>query len=140
MSWPLNLFQSIVFQTVMSGVLVYVLSQIIEKFFLDPILKYNEVKGKIDNKLKFYSNVIANPGILPDETYLECSNILRELSCELEATYKQIPIKRLDTRRKVSDSARRLIELSNNLDQQGEASHNSENIDEIRKNLNIPEL
>ena len=120
MSWPLNLFQSIVFQTVMSGVLVYVLSQIIEKFFLDPILKYNEVKGKIDNKLKFYSNVIANPGILPDETYLECSNILRELSCELEATYKQIPVKKilvikLDSPENVSNSARLLIELSNNL-------------------------
>lgn len=40
----------------------------------------------------------------------------------------------------MSDSASRLIRLSNNLSRSGEALHNSGDIDEIRKNLNIPEL
>jgi len=141
MSWLLNLFQSIVFQTVMSGVLVFVLSEVIQKFFLEPLQRYKEVIGEIDNQLKFYANVITNPGnILPSEIYLECSNTLRKLSCELEAIYKQIPFKKLETRRKVSDAAGRLIRLSNNLSRQGEALHNSGDMDEIRKNLNIPEL
>jgi len=141
MNWLLNLLQSIVFQTVMSGVFVFILSEIIQKFFLEPLQKYKEIIGKIDNQLKFYANVITNPGnILPREIYLECSNTLRKLSCELEAIYKQIPFKRLSDRRKVSDSASRLIRLSNNLSRSGEALHNSGDIDEIRKNLNIPEL
>lgn len=141
MRWLIDLFQSVVFQTVMSGVLVFILSQIIQKFFLEPLQKYKEVIGKIDNQLKFYTNVITNPGnILSREIYLECSHTLRSLSCELEASYKQIPLKKLDTRRKVSDAASRLIRLSNNLNQTGEALHNSGDIDEIRKDLNIPEL
>lgn len=141
MNWLLNLFQSIVFQTVMSGVLVFVLSEIIQKFFLEPLQKYKKVTGKIDNQLKFYANVITNPGnILPREIYLECSNTLRKLSCELEVTYKQIPFKKLTTRRKISDAASRLIRLSNNLSRPGEALHNSGDIDEIRKDLDIPKL
>lgn len=89
MNWLLNLFQSIVFQTVMSGVLVFVLSEIIQNFFLRPLQKYKEVVGKIDNQLKFYENIIINPGnILLREKYLECSDTLRKLSCELEAVYK----------------------------------------------------
>jgi len=141
MGWLLNLFQSIVFQTVMSGVLVFVLSEAIQKFFLEPLQRYKEVIGKIDNQLKFYANVITNPGnILPREIYLECSNTLRKLSCEIEANYKQIPFKKLDTRKKVSDAASRLIRLSNNLSRAGEVLHNSGDIDGIRKDLNIPEL
>lgn len=140
MKWVIDLFQSIVFQTVISGVLVFVLGEIIQRYFLEPRQRYKEVIGKIDYSLKFYANIIANPGILPEKLYLECSEVLRTLSCELEATYKQIPFKKLSTCKKVSDAARRLIRLSNNLSQPGEALHNSDDMDKIRANLNIPEL
>ena len=95
MSWLSNLLQSIVFQTVISGVLVFVVSETIQKFYLAPLQKFRGVLGKVDNRLKFYANVIANPGnLLPRETILECGTALRELSCDLEATYKQILFKR----------------------------------------------
>ncbi len=126
---------------VISGVLVFVLSEIIQNFFLKPLQKYKKVIEKIDNQLKFYANVITNPvNILPGGIYSECSNTLRKLLCELEATYKQIPLKKLNTSKKVSDTASRLIRLSNNLSRTGEVLHNSGDIDEIRKNLNIPVL
>ncbi len=48
MNWLLNLFQSIVFQTVISG--VFVLSEIIQNFFLKPLQKYKEVIGKLGGR------------------------------------------------------------------------------------------
>ena len=51
MNWLLNLFQSIIFQTVISGVLVFVLSEIIQKFFLEPFRagRFLEVGAKHDH-------------------------------------------------------------------------------------------
>lgn len=140
MNWLLNLFQSTVFQTVMSGVFIFILSEVIQKFFLEPLQKYKKVIAKIDNHLKFYMNVIADGcNVLAKEKYLECSNTLRKLSCELETTYKQIPLKRLNTRKNVSDAASRLIGLSNNLGQL-DSKPNRQDVDEIRKELNILKL
>jgi len=142
MNWLLSLFKSIVFQTVISGVLVFVLSEIIQKFFLEPFQKYKKVIGEIDNQLKFYANIIANPD--PTNTqidlYKKCSGIMRRLSCKLESTYKQIPCKRLKTSEKISDAASRLIGLSNSLYQNSRDITNDDDVKEIRKDLNIPKL
>ena len=141
MGWLSNLFQSIVFQTVMSGVLVFILSEITQRFYLEPLQKFKEVVGKIDNKLKFYANVIAHPGnLLPRETILESGRTLRDLSCGLEATYKQIPFKRNQTHQKIADAARRLIRLSNSLGESGRGIENSDDVDKIRVDLSILEL
>lgn len=87
MKWLLDLFQSIVFQTVMSGVLVFVLSEIIQNFFLKPLQKYKEVIGKTDNQLKFYANVITSPAIFCREKYIE--NAL--VSCGVyHASWRQV--------------------------------------------------
>ena len=143
MNWLVNLFQSVVFQTVISGVLVFVLSQYILKFIIEPLQEYKKIIAKIDNKLKFYANIISNPGILPRDVILECSDEIRSLSCELEQIYKQIPfafLRRLiKSQQLISDSASRLIRLSNSL-YQGDALRNDEDIRKIRENLNIPEL
>jgi len=143
MNWLVNLFQSVVFQTVISGVLVFVLSQYILKFIIEPLQEYKKIIAKIDNKLKFYANIISNPGILPRDVILEYSDEIRSLSCELEQIYKQIPfafLRRLiKSQQLISDSASRLIRLSNSL-YQGDALRNDEDIRKIRENLNIPEL
>ena len=143
MNWLINLFQSVVFQTIISGVLVFVIAQIIQKFFIEVIQKYKATIGKIDNKLKFYANVIANPGILPKDIILKCSHEIRNLSCELEMTYKQIPFtfvrKIINSPALISDSAGRLIRLSNSL-YQGDALKNYDDVKKIRENLSIPEL
>jgi len=140
MNWLINLFQSTVFQTVISGVLIFTIGQIIQRFFLKPIQKYKATIGKIDNKLKFYANVIANPGTWSKENTLQCLNKLRQLSCDLETTYKQLLFKRKDRTIKIADSASRLIRLSNSLGPGNNFIHNDEDVEKIRENLGIPKL
>ena len=78
-----------IFQTVITGVSVFIIGQIIQKFILEPVKEYKKIQGKIDNRLKYYSNKMS--GSLPQEITREASNIIRELSCEIESSYKQIP-------------------------------------------------
>src|SRR3989344_9230773 len=88
----INLINSTVFQTVIAGVFVFVGSQILQDYFLKPKQIYRDVVVKIDNQLKFYSNIITSPGTveIPKEILKTCNETLRSLSCELEATYKRL--------------------------------------------------
>lgn len=146
MKWLTSLFSSVVFQTVIAGVFIFVIKELIGEFILSPIKKYNEVIGKIDNRMKYYANVITNSGISV-ESVLESSKVMRELSCELESTYKQISLKRIlslvkiiPAHKFISESAGRLIRVSNAGGQAGNEAMNYEEIVEIRKNLNIIEI
>ena len=125
--------------------LVFALSEILQKFFFEPIKKYKEVVGKIDNRLKYYANTINN-SVSPDAMQ-EPSKILRELSCDLEATYKQIPFRIFFTFFKVAPkqfdvgtAASDLIFLHNAGGKLDQMKHNYKKIQEIRRLLNIKEL
>jgi len=109
-------------------------------FFNQPIYKYKEIIGRIDNKLKFYANVIANPGIWSEENTLECLNKLRQLSCDLETTYKQLVFKRKDKTIRIANSSSRPIRLSNSLGSGNNFITNEEDVKKIRENLSILEL
>lgn len=146
MNWLISLLQSIVFQTVISGVLIFILKELIQEFVLLPIKKYKEVIGKIDNRIKYYTNVITNSGI-STESVLESSRVMRELSCELESIYKQIPFKRLFSLAKIipvhsliSESASSLIRISNAGGRVGDEVMNYNEIKKIRENLDIVEI
>jgi hypothetical protein len=52
------------------GIVVSVLAYFMKNFVLQPMLEYRAVKGRIQNRLKYYSNVMTNSG-LPDETARE---------------------------------------------------------------------
>lgn len=150
MSWILNTLNNVVFQTVIAGVLVYALGQIIQNFVLMPIQNYRSVIGKIDNMLKFYSNITGNPGCeyTPKNIVIECSKSIRQLSCDLESCFKQLPFQDLRKKQKlfVSGSAKILIGISNNLwrvDDQSNKSpslRNYENEQQLRINLGIEQL
>jgi len=116
MNWIIDLFQNSVFQTIIAGVFVFIVSQYILRFVIEPIQEYNRVIAKIDNKLKFYSNIIVNPpssGQL-SEDYLAAKRDLRELSCELEVSYKALPFKKLRFHKKaIAEAVEGLIWLSN---------------------------
>lgn len=146
MKWFGLLFQSIVFQTVISGVLIFILKELIQEFILLPIKKYKEIIGKVDNRLKYYTNIITNSGLNRD-IISESSKIMRELSCELETAYKQIFPKKLlyllkiiPAQNLISESARSLIFLSNAGGQEGKEGMNFDEIAKLRKNLNISEI
>jgi hypothetical protein len=110
-----------VFNTVISGTLVFVLGQTIQQFILEPVQKYRKTVGKIDNRLKFYSNIITSNIFENDKTMLnEITDSIRNLSCDLESSYKQIPLTKLlaslgviESEKDVAKAAQALIFLSN---------------------------
>lgn len=123
------------FSTILSGVLVFVISQFFLRLVLEPIVEYKRTIAKIDNSLKFYSNIIVNPSFpstdLPSD-YVEAKSVLRKLSSELESNYKIIPfnrllvfIKLLLPKRNIDKAATALIWISNvvgNNDETGTAN------------------
>lgn len=138
------MFSNIVFQTVLSGTLIYVLGQIIQMFILEKIYRYREVLGKIDNRLKFYFKIIKYPG---NETHITerlqaSSQELLQLSSDLESSRKQLIFRSKQMDKNVSQASRLLFDLhigvfgkSENMSEQ-----NLKKLEEIRKLLNIPNL
>ncbi|MEK6833621.1 MAG: hypothetical protein AABY32_06265 [Nanoarchaeota archaeon] len=136
-----------VFYTVTSGTLVFVIGQILQKFFLEPIYEYKKTIGEIDNKLKFYANILTNSGF-NQKIILEITNTMRTLSCQIESNYKQIPftdflsrIGCIEGKKEIAEVAQGLIFLSN-AGGRGESKIEKcdERIDQIRKIFKIESL
>jgi len=141
----INIWNSTVFQTVVTGTLVFTLGQMVKDFLLSPIKSYKKTVGEIDNKLKYHENILLNN--LPADIVKESLVITRSLSCDLESNYKQIPflpilifIGVIPTRGKVSDAGTKIIRLSNVGGQEKYLEKLAEDLDDIRKNLNIQKL
>jgi hypothetical protein len=137
---------SVVFGTVLSGVFVFVIGQIIQKFLLEPIKEYKKVIGKIDNELKYHANIIVSSG-LDLELVIESSRTMRRLSGEFEALYKQIPfrkplsyVKLIPDHNNAAEAASSIIRISNAGGQSGREGMNYDEVIKIRKLLNIEEL
>jgi len=159
MEYLKNILNNIVFQTVISGTLIFLIGECIQKFVLTPIVEHKKIIAKIDNKLKYYSNVILNPptehSAISQDTYDGAKEILRKLSCDLESTYKMIPFKEafsylglVSCKKQISDSATDLIALYNltgqkvfPLEVNGKKTSSIlwslEKVGDIRKNLKI---
>ena len=108
-----------VYYIVLSGTLVFVFGQILQKFFLEPIKDYKKTIGRIDNKLKFYANILTNTGF-NQKMLVEITDIMRTLSCDIESDFKQIPltgflsrIDLIEEKKEVAEVAQGLIFLSN---------------------------
>lgn len=140
MDWLNELFKDKVFQTVVSGTLVFTVGQIIQKFVLEPIQNYKKVVGQVDNKLKYYANSITSSGTIGDLALLAVLNEIRQLSCDLESSFKQVPFTTDQEKRDVAESARWLIYLSNAGGRPGNELRNDETINRIRSTLRIEEL
>lgn len=146
MDWLLSLFQNVVFQTVISGVFVFIISEVAQKFLLDPLHQFKGVIGKIDSQLIFYRRIFGTP-IPNEEINKNCREIMRRIMSDLGATYNQIPfnkflsvfIRKIPKRRQIQESIRGLRFLANNVGQ-GDGEKNIKEIEKIRENLNIREL
>lgn len=111
--------KSEVFYTVISGTSIFVIGQLLQKFILEPIQQYKKTVGAIDNKLKYYANVLVNKDF-SSETIREITREMRTLSCDLESEYKQIPfntvistLRLIERKKAVAKAAKHLIFLSN---------------------------
>lgn len=145
-----------IFLTVISGVFIFIFSQFILKIIIESIVEYRRTIGRIDNKLKFYSNIIVTPpfGVqdLP-KNYLDAKELFRDLSCELESNYKIIPFKKIFIKmgfilrtEAITTACTDLIWISNTTGHKDDTKTlnmpllASEKIDKIRESLNIKSI
>ncbi len=111
-----------IFLTILSGVLVYVIGQVVLKILLEPVQEMRRSIGNISHSLLYYANIIANPGVTDKEKIDDASTHLRSLSSEIQSHLYLVPMYdrtarlfRLPNRDEVMDAAKMLIGLSNSL-------------------------
>ena len=80
-----------VFLTVLSGVITFVIGQLIVKLLLDPIQDMKKIISQVSHTLVECANVIANPGVPTKEVMDDTSDSLRRLSFQLHAHLYLIP-------------------------------------------------
>ncbi|MEA2087109.1 MAG: hypothetical protein U9O91_03320 [Candidatus Caldatribacteriota bacterium] len=71
--------------TIVGGVLIFCVSQIILKFYIESIQKLDECRGKICDILIFHRNVYLNPSTFSKEKEIEVSKKIREIASILLA-------------------------------------------------------
>lgn len=105
------------FGTVISGVLVFIASQLFIEYFLKPIQEYKKLRSKIAYELTLYANLYMNPSSDPkliDSEY-KASIELRKLAAEVDAEIELRPrFNFLIAKRKtLAEVSQNLIGLSN---------------------------
>lgn len=69
--------------TVLGGIVVFVMGQIITKFFIEPLHEQSKLIGEIAYSLIFYANLYSNPGSGNFEKIEEASKVLRQQASQL---------------------------------------------------------
>ena len=109
-----------VFITVFSGVLVFVIGQIVVKLIIEPINDFKKERSKIIYDLVFYANKLANPKGPDDLEMVEVCKVMRQHSSMLHSATHLIPcyqylafIFGLPKIKDINEATTKLIYLSN---------------------------
>ncbi|WP_423840408.1 hypothetical protein ONE56_06020 [Vibrio mytili] len=135
-----------VFLTVLSGVLIFVLGQLLLKLLIEPIQELRTLVSKIAYDLIKLANVFANPTDPEEERFTEACKVMREHSSNLHAHFYLVPFYNISCRlfglpkeEDVLNATKELIRLSNGrggvLSNQGIL--NSYSIQKIKVSLGI---
>ena len=139
---------STVFLTVLSGVITFVIGQLIVKLVIDPVQEMKKTIGQVSHSMIERANVIANPGVPSDDVMSETSKHLRQLSSQLQAHLYLVPqyqtiakIFGLPSKDKVLIASGSLIGLSNSVFRAGPDEriyeHNAKRVENICDSLGI---
>ena len=153
MNFIKNLLTDKTFLTIVSGVLVFVLTQLYTEFCLRPMQEYKKLKGKIAKALVLYANLYSSPLKNTDinEPYAfrwkDAADETRILAAELEAFAEIKPIRLLapsiPNRYKLKEASKSLIGLSNSFNYSGsleELTFGENNAYEVENILGIDKL
>ncbi len=106
--------------TIAGGVAVFALTQLTQKFLLEPWQEYLKAVANIDFMLLLYGNVVGTPGGATNEARMEARRALRESASRLIAAANSIHcwwiargLRIVADRDKVREVAGKLIGLSN---------------------------
>ncbi len=112
-----------IFITVLSGVLVFVISEWMKEIWLTPLQNYKKLRGKVSKSLTMYACYYHNPvdianhdNKLPDD-YKTASEELRMLASELRAFIETLSWCKLGipSKGELYDASAHLIGLSNSM-------------------------
>ena len=130
--------------TIIGGVLIFVIGQLLLKVFVNPFQELRAIKGSIVDSLNYYAKFYSNPGMIAQDDRQKTSDVLRKLGSELMAKTAVLPYYRfwslLRVVPKLSDISkahRNLIGLSNGLSA-GDAHDNNKFAQKIKEALHLP--
>ncbi|MEH2319524.1 hypothetical protein [Nostoc sp.] len=106
--------------TIISGVFVFILGQLILKLIIEPIQEFRKTLADIAFALIEYANIYSNPGCADNELEKKASEEFRKLSSRLNAQMYLIPAYKsisklfgLPSKDNLLEAASALIGLSN---------------------------
>ena len=143
------LSQSEIFKTVLSGVTVFVLGQILVKLVIEPVQQLKKTIGEICYALHYYSNKYSNPNNLDTDTSKETQEAIRHISCQLAKDFSTVPFYSLTrivfflpSREHIFDARTKLIGISNWLLVKGAKAPfwNIKNAQEIADHLGLDSM
>lgn len=116
-----KLIQDTTFLTVLSGVLVYVLSQLYKEYVINPRRQYKELRQRIIYTLTLYCCYYTNPynpfkekeNVRMKEEYDMASNEMRKIGAELAGYIGTIPKIRNKKIKRLNNVLHSLIGISN---------------------------
>lgn len=130
--------------TVIGGVLVFVVGQLLGKFVIEPVQELKKLLGEIRFALVFHAQAILTPvGDKAGED--EAQKALRKLSCDLRSKTSAIPFYRgwsmisrgfLPRKENALEASKQLMGLSNSVHQPDRSDKNAARISKIERLLN----
>ncbi|MGH8758777.1 MAG: hypothetical protein ACREVW_04590 [Burkholderiales bacterium] len=135
-----------VFLTVVSGVVTYVLGQLVVKLVIDPVQEMKKTIGQIAHSLIEQANVTSNPGLPREEVIAEASKLLRQLSSQLQSHLYLVPWYKVTAKvfhlpeiQKVLKASSYLIGLSNSLHRPTDSAYenNAKRVEAVHDLLGI---
>ncbi len=137
-----------IFATVISGVLVFVLGQILVRFVIEPVKELKEVLGEIQFVLIYHEQAIYTPsGNRAEEDAAQ--KVIRDLASKLRAKAEVIPrysfFSRifngfLPPKKNIMDASRQLIGLSNSVKKEDRSEINHNRVEKINKLLHFESM
>jgi hypothetical protein len=125
-----------VFKTVLSGVAIFLLGQILLKLVLEPVQKLKQTFSAVSHAYLVHAPILYNPDAASDEQKNEAAGHLRLLSGQLHADLSLVPcydlfrwLFFLPSSKKVYEAAQSLIAIGNWM-----YSSNGSRLDHIIKN------
>jgi len=140
-----------IFLTVISGVLVFVLGQIINTFYLQPLNRQRETIGKISDAIIYYANLYTSPINKADSNFdrkeerSKAHEIFRNLAAELVSRTQQIPsyqalssLRIVINKKVIVEARKNLIGLSNGMwPGHDDLEHNNRRREQLESQLNL---
>lgn len=135
-----------VFLTIVSGVMVFVMGQLILKLLIDPVQEFKKTVADVAMALIEYANIYSNPEVADQGVAKKASEELRKLSSRLNSQIYLVPLYqftakvfRLPSKEKILTSSKNLMGLSNGVfqSQSDLPLINCKRADAIRDSLGI---